>query len=1535
MVELWKLRINKTMKKILFLFLIFAYSAKAQTLTWAKQMGNPTNTTSNQIASDALGNIYVLGNFQTTTDFDPGAGVQNLSSFSNSVDVFLAKYDNAGNFVWVRQMGGNFNEGFTNLLVDPAGNAYCYGSFLGIGTFGSTVLDVALGEVFLTKINPSGVFEWAGQLKCHFPRTIDLIGNDILISGHSYATTTDFDMGAGVSNQTFTGYVGQYIARYTTAGVLVWAKIFTGPVATEAQNAVNSVYVDGSENIYSVNKFKGAIDFDPNAGTNILTGVGPELETGLFKLNSTGVLQWAKQFAGSTPIIASTIAPDPAGNLQVSGTLVGTADMDPGIGISNLTAVNNGALYLSKFDLSGNFISTRKIDGPASASDYLFQFNSFFKTNGKNVIEVLTSGKYDFGDGVVEYFNQKVIACYDPSNNLLWKEVMPTYTSGIFSENGSNMLTVGSLTAINFDVDPEGGPTHILNMNNVAGGLFFRKSNIEPPVIPTAANMTWNGSLSTTWNVPDNWTPYGVPTAITNVTIPTALTNYPKMTGDSTVNGINMTAGSSIDFNGKKLTVNRLTPFFNSIVGATLNNTATGTDIVLDINTGIGGYNNTFNSNTINDNITINLSGFDSFNEGTTNTKNIYNGNTTFNINGLTPFVYSHNVKSDNNGDLVINRTVAGSTVLFNNGGKVTGNFSFSNPTSGTSTIGNNAIKTLINGKVDINVNNNVTSNFGLYYLVNQTAGGVISVQNSLGFEVKSDTLLVNSLSITGYRGTNFASFYDNKISGDLTIADDASYTGGYHTTIYRNEIGGNTVFTDNGTNTLFDANGANTQNNYHGNISYISNSSGTLDIGNGSKSNYDGNVIVSRTSAGTTTMFNQGATIGGNFTFTNPTAGSTTLGNIASKTSIGGTLNIAVTNNTITSPFGLYRFVNQTGGGSVSVQNSLGFEVKSDTLLVNSVSITGYRGNSFASFHNNKISGDVTIADDISYTAGYHTTIYRNEIGGNAVFTDNGTNTLFDASGANTQNNYHGNVSYISNSTGALEIGNGSKSNYDGNVIVTRNGIGNTTMFNQGAAILGNFSFTNPTSGGTTLGNIANKTSIGGTLNIAVTNNTITSPFGLYRFVNQTGGGSVSVQNSFGFEIKSDTLLVNSLSITGYRGNSFASFYDNKISGDVIIADDASYTGGYHTTIYRNEIGGNTVFTDNGTNTLFDANGSGTGNKYLGNVTYIKNGGSIEISTGSQNEYGKGIILNSASGINIGSIKLNTAANGIIEQLGTQPLIIPNIKLEKIGTAKLTLNSQLTVGNTIAFTSGYISASTSKELVFPDNIGYTGGSDASYVEGQVIKRGNDAFSFPVGGGGKLAKIGISAPTNVTDEFKAAYLDIAPGNPTQKEASIDHISLNETWILIRSVGTSNVLVTLSWETARSGIIDALADLRVVGYETSTIWVDKGNGGTTGTSLSGEIVSAAAVNSFTTFTLASANASNSLLPIFESINTGLWHVGSTWITPSNPVVPTAKKIAKINATHTVSISNSGNNVKTVQLNGGVINLNGGTLEIKNQ
>ena len=212
--------------------------------------------------------------------------------------------------------------------------------------------------------------------------------------------------------------------------------------------------------------------------------------------------------------------------------------------------------------------------------------------------------------------------------------------------------------------------------------------------------------------------------------------------------------------------------------------------------------------------------------------------------------------------------------------------------------------------------------------IVNHTTGGIINVQNSAGFHLEKDTLIVTSLSITGYRNGGYGYFLNNAITGNVTIADDASYTGGYVTYIRNNVINGNTSFSNNGTNAFYDADGTGTSNNYIGNVTYNT-AGGIFYIAWADAIQCSGNLTINRTVAGTTYAFYTGtSTIGGNFSYTNNTAGDTYFGNAAAKTSIGGTVNITA-NYTTPDNFEMYRLINQTGGGSINVQNSAGFNVQ------------------------------------------------------------------------------------------------------------------------------------------------------------------------------------------------------------------------------------------------------------------------------------------------------------------------------------------------------------------------------------------------------------------------------------------------------------------------------------------------------------------------------------------------------------------------------------------------------------------------------
>ncbi|MCK5368151.1 MAG: hypothetical protein KAQ62_06345, partial [Cyclobacteriaceae bacterium] len=278
--------------------------------------------------------------------------------------------------------------------------------------------------------------------------------------------------------------------------------------------------------------------------------------------------------------------------------------------------------------------------------------------------------------------------------------------------------------------------------------------------------------------------------------------------------------------------------------------------------------------------------------------------------------------------------------------------------------------------------------------------------------------------------------------------------------------------------------------------------------------------------------------------------------------------------------------------------------------------------------------------------------------------------------------------------------------------------------------------------------------------------------------------------------------------------------------------------------------------------------------NKYNDVVTFKTSGsgtGILYASAGSGTEINGNLSIDSPSGLvqffpGLLVIMKGTAAQSINIVGGTPDPIINNLEINN-STGNVTLNTPVTIGASLVLTQGNIITTSINLLTFNDNASVTSVSDASFVQGPVKKIGDDAFIFPVGDASNYQPIAIDAPALTTDAFTAEYLRADP-DPTYdrnaKDVSIDHISKVEYWKLDRTAGSSNVNVTLAWNN-NSGGIDNLSELSVARWDGSS-WKDHGNGGTTGTTSAGTIVTSSAVTSFSPFTLASTTMMDNPLPI---------------------------------------------------------------------
>lgn len=137
-------------------------------LNWAKKIGASLDDWGLSVALDTFGNMYAAGVFSGTVDFDPGVDTSILVSMG-SIDIFIVKLDNNGNFIWAKSIGSSLGDIGLYLTVDSFNNIYLTGSFSGTADFdpGPSTHDLTSGglkDAFILKLDSNGNFNWAEQV---------------------------------------------------------------------------------------------------------------------------------------------------------------------------------------------------------------------------------------------------------------------------------------------------------------------------------------------------------------------------------------------------------------------------------------------------------------------------------------------------------------------------------------------------------------------------------------------------------------------------------------------------------------------------------------------------------------------------------------------------------------------------------------------------------------------------------------------------------------------------------------------------------------------------------------------------------------------------------------------------------------------------------------------------------------------------------------------------------------------------------------------------------------------------------------------------------------------------------------------------------------------------------------------------------------------------------------------------------------------------------------------------------------------------
>lgn len=411
-------------------------------LVWAKEV---TGAGGQSISLDIFGNVYVTGQFYGTCDFDPGAGMYNLTSLGSTTDMFVLKLDNLGNFLWAKSFGGPGSSDATgrSIAIDVLGNAYTTGSFVG---------------------------------------------------------AVDFDPGSAIYSLTSVSMSGDlFISKLDSFGNFVWAKSI-GPTIS-GLIVGNGMQIDNIGNIYITGQFQGATDFDSGTGTYTLTPASLSPDIFILKVDSLGNFIWAKNIGGTDYDIAYSIALDSIGNVYTTGIFQNTVDFDPGVGVYNLIGSISQNIFISKLDSSGNFIFAKTL----VSNSYANQAKSITVDDAGSIYTVggfIATADFNPDTAALAVYNltcvsgasDGYISKLDNLGNFVWaKSIGGTHTEichGVILDSYKNIYVIGEFGSPIITSD-----FNTINNANTSGGtadIFISRMGQDQDVWPGDANNDYN-----------------------------------------------------------------------------------------------------------------------------------------------------------------------------------------------------------------------------------------------------------------------------------------------------------------------------------------------------------------------------------------------------------------------------------------------------------------------------------------------------------------------------------------------------------------------------------------------------------------------------------------------------------------------------------------------------------------------------------------------------------------------------------------------------------------------------------------------------------------------------------------------------------------------------------------------------------------------------------------------------------------------------------------------------------------------------------
>lgn len=287
--------------------------------------GDGTSQVGWGIHAGSAGGVVVAGMFDGAMEL----GRERLVSAGDR-DAFVARLDQTGRLVWVRQFGGLDYQSAVRAAMDADGNVVVAGEFFGTSDFGAGPMTSAgLHDIFVAKLDPSGETLWVRQFgdpTHQYVGDMEVDGHGNSVLGGVFEGSVDFGNGPLTS----AGAQDAYVVKLDPDGNTVW----TRRIGDSASQGLSAVAVDRDGHVFTV-----------------VEGLPDPI---LFKLDPAGEEVWERELPGHGTHI-NDMAAGATGDLYLAGQHSVTIDLGTGpIEVRGFTAP-----LIARLDASGTTIWAR------------------------------------------------------------------------------------------------------------------------------------------------------------------------------------------------------------------------------------------------------------------------------------------------------------------------------------------------------------------------------------------------------------------------------------------------------------------------------------------------------------------------------------------------------------------------------------------------------------------------------------------------------------------------------------------------------------------------------------------------------------------------------------------------------------------------------------------------------------------------------------------------------------------------------------------------------------------------------------------------------------------------------------------------------------------------------------------------------------------------------------------------------------------------------------------------------------------------